>query len=199
MLGLLGVGGIGLTAASCVDTSGTGGGGGGSAGSSGSDEPIKIPDPVAELPDGDVRMRWMDSGDMKARFFNAFFPAYEKKHPNIQVEYEGTNWNQITQVITLGVRNGTAPDVFQLPSQITMGMAVSNNWVGAYEDIVPNLDEIKARFPIGSFSPGINIFDDKTYGMPFTSAGRINQLLLHNKDLVKDVDVDLENEIISQP
>lgn len=200
LLSLLGVGGIGLTMTSCVDTSGTGTGStgtGGTAGGGKPDQPMTIPEPVVDLPADDVRLRWMDSGDMKARFFDAFFPAYEKKHPNIDVEYEGTNWNQITQVITLGVRNGTAPDVFQLPSQITMGMAVSNDWVGAYEDIVPNLDEIKARFPVGSFSPGINIFDGKTYSMPFTGSGRINNLLLYNKDLVKDLDVDLDNEVIS--
>ena len=51
-------------------------------------------------------------------FFKQFFDAYHKKHSNISLNYDGTNWNAIQEQITLSVRNGTAPDVFQLPAQM---------------------------------------------------------------------------------
>ncbi|WP_084678585.1 ABC transporter substrate-binding protein [Actinopolymorpha alba] len=201
VLGLLGAGCAGLATAACVDTSDTGQEGaapspskGGSAASR-----IRIPDAKVDLPTGKVELRWMDSGDMKARFFEAFFAEYEKKRPNISVRYDGTNWNQITQVVTLGVRNGTAPDVFQLPGQITMGMAVSNDWIGAYDDIIPDFAAVKARYPAGAFAAGVTDFGGKTYALPLTGQARINNLLLFNQDLVKDLDVDLNAEILSWP
>ncbi|HVX46760.1 MAG TPA: extracellular solute-binding protein, partial [Mycobacteriales bacterium] len=131
-LQLLGIGGVGLAAAACTDTSGSSGGS--------TDQPknakFSFPDTGAKLPSGDVKLRWVDSGDRKAVFFNAFFPAYQSKHSNVSVDYQGNNWNTIQQVISTGVRNGTAPDVFQLPPQITFAQAVTNKWIGAYDDIV---------------------------------------------------------------
>ena len=84
-----------------------------------------------------------DSGDRKANFLKPFFDAYHAKHDNVSVIYSGPNWTAIQQEITLGVRNGTAPDVFQLPSTITLAQAFVNKWVGAYDDIVQ--DTLKSR------------------------------------------------------
>jgi multiple sugar transport system substrate-binding protein len=156
-----------------------------------------IPDSGAQLPTDDVQLRWMDSGDAKAFFFEAFFPAYQEKHPNIEVQYDGTNWNQIQQVITLGFRNGSAPDAFQLPSTITMADAVNNTWIGALDDIVPNWAEVKARFPVGTFAPGVTDFNDKTYGLPATSHKRINNLLLYNADYLSEAGYDPSSTTLS--
>jgi multiple sugar transport system substrate-binding protein len=161
------------------------------------DYDFKIPDSAASLPTDDVQLRWMDSGDAKAFFFNAFFPAYMEKYPNIDVQYDGTNWNQIQQVITLGFRNGSAPDVFQLPSTIPMSEAVKNAWVGALDDIVPNWPDVKARFPAGTFAPGVTDFDGKTYGYPATSNKRINNLLLFNQDHLSEAGYDPTAAIMS--
>lgn len=158
---------------------------------------FKIPDSGAKLPTDDVQLRWMDSGDQKAVFFKAFFPAYTKKHPNIKVQYDGTNWNQIQQAITLGLRNGSAPDVFQLPGTITMAEAVKNNWIGALDDIVPNWTEVRGRFPVGTFATGVNEFNGKTYGYPVTGNMRIGQLLLYNKDYLTKAGYDPTSKIMS--
>lgn len=161
------------------------------------DYTFNIPDSAANLPTEDVQLRWMDSGDAKAFFFNAFFPAYMAKYPNIEVQYDGTNWNQIQQVITLGFRNGTAPDVFQLPSTIPLSEAVNNAWVGALDDIVPNWAEVKARFPVGTFAPGVNEFNGKTYGYSVTSNKRLNNLLLYNQDHLSQAGFDPAAAIMS--
>lgn len=158
---------------------------------------FKIPDSGAQLPTDNVKLRWMDSGDAKAFFFKAFFPAYQKQHSNINVQYDGTNWNQIQQVITLGFRNGSAPDVFQLPSTITMADAVKNTWVGALDDIVPHWADVKGRFPVGTFAAGVTDFGGKTYGYPATSNKRVNNLLLFNNDYLTEAGYDPASAVLS--
>lgn len=158
---------------------------------------FNIPD-NPELPSSGVKLRWTDSGDQKAVFFKAFFKAYQAKHPNIDVNYSGTNWPAIQKEITLGVRNGTAPDVFQLPGTITIAQAVANKWVGAFDDVVPNWSEVKKRFPVGQFAVGITDFDNKTYAIPITSTQRMNVLTLFNKSLTDSLGYDLSQPLTWQ-
>ena len=49
---------------------------------------IKIQTTGAKLPAGPVKFHWVDSGDQKAVFFRAFFPAYHAAHPNVTVTYD---------------------------------------------------------------------------------------------------------------
>lgn len=204
MLQLLAAGGTGLAAAACTNTSNSGSGGGGGGGGGNSPSPsasaagsFQISDSGAKLPSGKVKLSWMDSGDVKAFFFQDLAKAYHKKHPNITIDYNGSNWNNITQVVTVGVRNGSAPDVFQTPPQIPTNVAVANGWFGAFDDIVPNFAEVKKRFPVGLFADGVTDFNGKTYAMPMTTQLRVNNLLLFNRDYTKQADLDLDNEIIT--
>ncbi|MFC7619289.1 ABC transporter substrate-binding protein [Microlunatus sp. GCM10028923] len=135
------------------------------------------------LPVGETKLRWVDSGDQKAEFFKPFFDEYRKVHGNVGVDYQGTNWNTIQQQVTLGLRNGTAPDVFQLPPSVTLAQAVENKWVGAFDDIVPDWRAVRSRFPAGTFANGVTDFDGKSYGAPVSSA-TFSNLLLYNEDLV---------------
>ncbi len=196
LLRVSGLGGLGLVAAACTNTDAPTGSSSGTA-SGNKPPPFAIPDSGAKLPAGKVNLRWTDSGDAKANFFKAFFPAYHKKHPNIQITYNGTSWNSIQEVITLGLRNGSAPDVFQLPSQLTTAEAVQNGWLGVVDDIVPNWAHVKAQFPPGTFANGVTDFDGKTYGVPFTSSARINDMLLFNADYTKKAGYDLSGAPIS--
>ncbi len=175
MLLALGVGGAGLTLAAC------GGTGASTARNAAlNSEAFDIPNPVGHYPTGTVNLRWVDSGDQKAVFFNAFFPVYEQKHPNVHVTYDGTDWNTIQQELTLGLRNGTAPDVFQLPLTITTAEAVANNWIAPLDDFVPHWPQVKAAFPIGTFAAGVTDFGGKTYAYPFTSNQRLPNGLFYN-------------------
>jgi len=192
-LGLIGIGAAGAAFTACTNTD-----------EPASSEPtlakkgkFAIPSSGAKLPTSKVTLRWMDSGDVKAYFFKDFFPAYTKKHPNIKVNYDGSNWNTIQQVVTLGMRNGSAPDVFQIPPNITVPTAVSNGWLGVVDDVVPNWQQVKSRFPAGTFANGVTDFDGKTYGVPFTSNARINNLLLFNADYTKKAGYDLSNKVLT--
>jgi len=201
MLQAAGLGGLGLLAAACGSSSGASSShrpSGRAAGATRSTPPsFVISDDGIKLPTGDVSLHWMDSGDAKAYFFKAFFAALHKKYPNINVSYDGTNWNEIDQAVAIGLRNGSAPDVFQLPPQLPVAEAVSNGYLGAVDDIITNWSEVKRRFPVGTFANGVTDFDNKTYGMPFTSNKRIGNLLLYNVEQVKRADYDLGGGPIS--
>jgi multiple sugar transport system substrate-binding protein len=192
MLQLLAVGGAGLAATACAVSTQTA-----APPQKVSAGDFQIPNSGAKLPAENVTLRWMDSGDQKAVFFKAFFPVYHDKHPNVTVQYDGTNWNAIQQVIILGVRNGTAPDVFQLPLSITPQQAVANKWVGSVDDIVPNWPEVKKRFPSGIFANGITDFGGKTYGVPFTGNNRIENLFLFNEDYMKKAGYDPSSKVLT--
>lgn len=190
-LQLLGLAGAGAAAAACTDTSG--GKKGADTKAAGS---FDIPASTS-LPKGEVKLHWVDSGDSKADFFRAFFPVYSKMHKNVSVTYEGLSWNTIGQQVGLGLRNGTAPDVFSLPLNITAGQALANKWLHPVDDIVPNWAEVKKRFPAGIFANGVTDFGGKTYGVPFSGPRRIGSLLLVNKDYADKADVDLTSKPVT--
>jgi multiple sugar transport system substrate-binding protein len=148
-----------------------------------------IPAAAVKLPTDKVDFHWVDSGDVKAFFWNAFFPAYQKAHPNIAVQYDALPWNEIAKVVPLGVQNGNAPDVFQIPLALTAGQAVAQGWVQPLDDVVPDFANWKKGFPVGSFATGVTDFNGKTYQLPFTTNKR-HDLLLYNVDYLKQAGID---------
>ena len=88
---------------------------------------FQIPEPIAEL-SADGPFRWIDSGDQKAVFYKAFLPEYGKAR-GIETVYDGLPWNEIGQVLPLGIRNNTAQDAFCLPLNLPPAFAVAEGWV----------------------------------------------------------------------
>ncbi|SDK18859.1 ABC transporter substrate-binding protein [Aliiruegeria lutimaris] len=149
-----------------------------------------VPAPIGDLPKG-VTFRWIDSGDQKAVFYKKFFADYAKDR-GIEVVYDALPWNEIAQVVPLGVRNNSAHDVFALPQNVNPADAVAQGWVQPYDDFIPDIATWKASFPAGAFLPGINEFDGKTYGLPFTSNKRYGTHLLYNKAYMTEAGYDPE-------
>ncbi|GAB4566854.1 MAG: hypothetical protein Kow0047_18560 [Anaerolineae bacterium] len=141
---------------------------------------ICIRDTPVKLPTEPVTFRWLDSGDTKAEFWKAFFPKYMEAHPNITVQYDGLPWNEIAKIVPLGIQNGNLHDAFSIPQGITSAQAYAEGWIRPLDDLIPDLEEVKARFPAGSFVEGINVFEGKTYCLPPTSNKRTSTMLLYN-------------------
>lgn len=154
------------------------------------------PPSINDIPKG-ATLRWIDSGDQKAVFFNKFFEDYAADR-GVTVNYDPLPWNEIARVIPLGVRNGTAPDVFALPRNTSLADAVAQGWLQPFDDFIPNVEEWKAGFPTGSFLSGINVFDGKTYGLPFTSNKRYSTHLLFNRQYMQDAGYDPEGKPLTQ-
>lgn len=147
-----------------------------------------IADPISTItPDGPFR--WIDSGDQKAVFYKAFFPKYDAAR-GTQSVYDGLPWNEINQVLPLGIRNGTAQDAFCLPLNMPPGFAVNEGWVQPLDGLIPDIEAWKAGFPAGAFLEGLNVFDGKTYGLPYTSARVTSAHVLYNKKYLTDAGFD---------
>jgi multiple sugar transport system substrate-binding protein len=155
---------------------------------------IIVPEPRVELPTEDITFRWIDSGDLKARFFTQYFHAFQQAHSNIEIQYDALPWTEINRIVPLGVQNGDAHDVFALPQEVPGSQAVGEGWVAPLDDIIPNFEEWKIRFPFGSFLNGVHVFDGKTYNFPFTSSKRYWTMTFYNTEQVQQAGYDFENK-----
>ncbi|MEW5719236.1 MAG: substrate-binding domain-containing protein, partial [Chloroflexota bacterium] len=138
-----------------------------------------------KLPKDTVTFRWLDSGDVKATFWKKFFELYHKTYPNITCQYDGLPWNEIAKVVPLGVQNGNLHDCFSIPQGVTPAQALSEGWIRAMDDLVPDLEKIKAAFPPASFVEGVNVFGGKTYTLPTGTNQRSATMLLFNQAYIQ--------------
>ncbi len=160
-------------------------GGGGAATTTSEVGAITVPNTGLKVPTQNITFRWIDSGDLKALFYNKYFPAYHKAHSNITVQYDALPWTEINKIVPLGVQNGDAHDCFAVPQNFTGAQAVAQGWVAPLDDIVPNFSQWKSGFPFGSFIEGIHVFDGKTYTFPVTSNKRYGTLTLYSVDYMQ--------------
>jgi len=111
-------------------------------------------------------------------------------HPNITVAYDGLPLPELAKVVPLGIQNGNAPDVFELPTGFTGAQAVQQGWAQSLDDFIPNFAQWKASYPPGIFVNGNNVFGGKTYSFPFVSNKKNNALLLYNVEYLKQAEID---------
>ena len=162
--------------------------GGGRAAAAAPEIDFKIPAPIGDLK-ANGPFRWIDSGDQKAVFFKAFLPAYDKAR-GITSNYDGLPWQEIAQVLPLGIRTGTAQDAFCLPLNVSPGLAVTSGWVQPLDDLIPDIETWKKGFPPGAFLEGLTDFNGKTYGLPYTSARVTSVHVLYNNKYMHDAGYD---------
>ena len=126
-------------------------------------------------------MRWLDSGGTEGRVPQSqYLPAYGEA-AGIEVVYDGLPWQEIATVLPLGIRNGSAPDTFNLPLGMEPSVAVAEGWMQPIEDFIPDFETWKKAYPDGAFVEGINVFGGKTYGYPYSTERRFNNALLFNR------------------
>ena len=144
---------------------------------------LRLPNSGAKLPSEQVNLRWLDNGGAKIAFFNEYFATYQRAHPNITVAYQSLPSVEIAKVVPLGIQNGNAPDVFQLPNTITPSQAVREGWVAPLDDVIPNFASWKAAIPGGVLQPGYTLFDGKVYSFPANGTSKeYATLTLYNSD-----------------
>lgn len=178
-LGFMGLGALGLSA--CQIDSGQGSNGD----SSTVVEDIEFPD-FDDVPEGDLNFRWVDSGDLKAVFIRTVLDAYQEKYPNVTTTYDGSGWANVSQVVPLGIRNGSAHDIFALPPEMPAQVAVNEGYVRPLEDVVPDFEAWRDTFPDTAFVPGVHIFDDQIYSWPLNSQRRLDRMLFYSVDVMAE-------------
>ena len=142
-----------------------------------------------------TKLLWMDSGDLKAVFIGAVIDAFGEQFPEVSTQYDGAGWDQVNQVVPLGIRNGTAPDVFALPQNVPAETAINEGWVQRLDDVLPDFETWKAGFPATALINGIHVFDGKTYSWPLNSTRRleITQYISHAAAKAAGVAVPVED------
>lgn len=189
LLGHLGLAGLGVAGLSACDVStDTGSNEGNEDGPEFKFE--DIPDSGAAIPKEDVTLSWVDSGDLKAMFEEPFFAAYQEKYPNVTVDYQPSSWDRINETIPVAVRNNKAPDVFAVPNNVPVQVAVNEGWIQPIDDIVPDFEDWKNGFPEGSFISGVHVFDGKTYTVPLSSSKRSAFLQIMHTPYVEEAGYD---------
>jgi multiple sugar transport system substrate-binding protein len=151
---------------------------------------IVIPEPSFDFPSDDVTLRWIDSGDLKALFYAEFQKAYSEAHPNVTFEYDALPWTEINTIVPIGVQGGNAHDLFAMPQDVPATQAVAEGWVAPIDDLIPNFEEWKARFPLGSFIEGVHEFNGKTYTFPQTSSKRYWTMNFYSKEIMEQAGYD---------
>ncbi len=135
---------------------------------------------VAGLPAANGPLHWLDSGGQKGEFIKATLPEFGKVN-GFDVVYDGLPWNEIGTILPLGIRNGSAPDTFNLPQGMEPSVALAEGWIQPYDDYFADIAAFKAAYPAGSFVEGVNVFGGKTYGFPFSTERRFNNALLFDR------------------
>lgn len=156
---------------------------------------IRFPDPEVKLPKGDVTFRWIDSGDQKQPFNDAVVKAYAKKHPNITIDYKGQDWPVVNKTVTLGIRNGSAPDMFAMPQTVPPATAVKEGWVQPIDALIPDFDSWRRQLPSDALVPGEHVFDDKVYTLPLSNSLVLSQLVIYDEKNLDRAGIDPDRDL----
>jgi len=151
---------------------------------------LQLPNTNVSIPAGKVSLRMVDNSTNKAPFLNAVFAAYQQKYTNVSIAHDTLPATEVAKVVPIGIQNGNAPDIFQLPPGITGAQAVGQGWLHPLDDIVPNFAQWKAAFPPNSFFEGSNVFNGKTYAFPTDGNWGYDTFLFYNAEYMQRAGVD---------
>ncbi len=163
-----------------------------SVGAQSDGEPFPIPETGAELPTEDVTFAFMTQGPgPRTPFYETFFAAYQEAHPNISIQYDELPNDQIAQIMNIALQDGRIADLFfPAGAAANVGQAVEEGWLRPIDDIVPDFETWKSRFPAGVFVDGITVFDGKAYTFPLGSNKRHATLLFYNSTYLEEAGID---------
>ena len=134
--------------------------------------------------DGKLRLVAADYGETSKNssknYWNAVAKAFQKKHPDIEVEVRVINWDDIDQQVKTMIQNGDVPDMVQ-----TGGYAdkVADDLLYKAEEV---LSPQTRKNLIPSFAEAGEV-DGTQYGIPFTSSTRA---LFYNKRVFSEAGVE---------
>ncbi len=151
---------------------------------------LELPNTNIAIPPGKVSLRMVDNSTNKAPFLNAVFAAYRGKYPNVSTTHDTLPAAEVAKVVPLGIQNGNAHDIFQLPGVITAAQAVAQGWLHPLDDIIPDFVQWRAAFPPNSFFEGSNVFKGKTYTFPTDGNWGYDTFLFYNAEYMQRAGMD---------
>ena len=133
-----------------------------------------------------VTLTMMDWGDSIQSYREAFNQEFIASHPGLTIDYQVLTTDQFNSNIASLVSSGDAPDIFYVPSTMTLAQCVSEGWLmdmTSYysQDYLDTIDE-------ASYSQGIGSIDGKVYGFNIVSPCNA-MLLYYNQDVLDEAGV----------
>lgn len=139
---------------------------------------------ATEQGSGDVTLKVWGWRQEDAATYKKIFAIYEKKHPDVTVEYVPYLNTNYDTVLSTGLKDSSGPDVAQLRSYGLLQPLVASKSVLPLESDVAALS--KFADPVLDGARGSE--DGKVYGVPFA----IQTLhVIYNKDVYKELGLDV--------
>lgn len=153
----------------------------GSTASSGSDEKITL-----RIVD------WSDSSMARREEFNK---KYMEAHPDITIEYTMLTIDQFKNTIVTMIKSGDGPDLFPIPTGMTLGTALKEEWYQPLNDYVT--DEFLDTLDPSVFEQGVTMSGEELYSIP-ENMPVVNGLFFYNKDVLDHAGVSKVPETYSE-
>lgn len=135
-----------------------------------------------------IVLRVMDWSDSSKKYRAHFDKLFEQEHPNVKVEYTQLTIDQFKNTILTDLKSNTAPDLFPIPTGLTLASAVNAHW---FQPLNPYIDsKFKNSFVAGTFTDGTTMIGNKIYVIP-EALSLPTTLVFYNKKILKQSGVTL--------
>ncbi len=145
--------------------------------------------------DEQVTIRVVDWSDAAVSQREAFDEKYMEMHPNITVERTQLTVDQFKNTIITLIKSGDGPDLFPIPTGMTLTSALNEGW---YQPLNPYVtEEFEASFDPKSFAEGVTHIGDQWYTITEIMP-TIQCLVFYNQDVLDAAGVDKIPETYSE-
>ena len=128
-----------------------------------------------------VTLSMMDWGDSIKTQRTAFNKSFMASHAGLTINYTTLAQDQFNSDIASLQGSGDAPDIFYVPSSMTLAQLVSEGWVMPIDDYLDK--DFLSKLDAAAYSQGIGSIDGKTYGVNIV-APTDSMLVYYNKDVL---------------
>lgn len=126
-------------------------------------------------------LRVVDWSDSAAKMREEFHKKFEENHPGVKVEYTCLTVDQFKNTIVTMIKSGDGPDLFPIPTGVTLSTAIQEGWYQPMDDYLD--DEFFATFDESVWQEGITMQDGKIYTLP-ENLPLVNTLMYYNQDVL---------------
>lgn len=128
-----------------------------------------------------ITLRIVDWSDSAAQWRKEFNEEYMKNNPNIKIEYTMLTIDQFKTSVITSIKSGDAPDLFPVPSGMSLSSAIKEEWYQPMNDYMP--EEFWDTLVDGAMAEGITQMNGDIYTIPEVTP-ITNSLIYYNQDVL---------------
>lgn len=150
--------------------------------------------PIRTDPKQQVVLNIADWSDSTKEQREALNRQFEADHPNVKINYTTLTQAQFNETVASGIRSGNAPDLFPLPSNTNLQIAVQEGWylpLSLYLD-QSFFDSLRPE----AYQESVTMIDGTCYILP-ESREIPSVMMFYNKDILEECGVRLEQTPLS--